>query len=412
MLTDTTCRQARCPTEKNRLRLTDSGGLYLEVAPSGSKRWFWKFYPNGKESRLALGSYPAVSLKAARDARDAAKRLHAEGTNPVHARKVDRLTSAAGQASTFEVVARDLHATKSPEWSATHARQWLRCMEKDLFPWLGSMPIASVTPQMLLTVLQKVEARGVHQLPHDLREFAGQTFRHGIATGRCERNPAADLVGALKRHTVRHAAAIFEPVDVGAMLRAFDAFKGSPYTRVALPLSALLFQRPGNIRAMEWAEIDTAQAMWTIPAEKMKRTKDGKANGRPHFVPLSRQALALLEEVRPLSGHGRYVFPSALTGERCMSENTVRAALRRLGYEADEMTAHGFRAMARTIMVERLDVAPDVIEAQLAHGKSGSLGMAYDRAKYMEQRRQMMQKWADYLDALRDGGDVIALLAA
>jgi len=208
-------------------------------------------------------------------------------------------------------------------------------------------------------------------------------------------------------------AAILEPVQTGELLRAIDAYVGQPVTRAALSLSALVFQRPGNVRAMEWAEVDTDAALWTIPADKMKRTVHGKINGRPHLVPLAPQAVVILKDLRPLTGHGRYVFPSLLTGERCMSENTIRAALRRMGYSNDEMTAHGFRAMARTLMVERLPgIAPDVIEAQLAHGKSGPLGMAYDRAEFMEQRRQMMSAWADYLDRLRDGAQVIPFKTA
>ena len=203
-------------------------------------------------------------------------------------------------------------------------------------------------------------------------------------------------------------AAVLEPAQAGELLRAIDAFSGQPSTRAALALSALLFQRPGNIRAMEWAEIDEAGALWTIPADKMKRTAHDKANGRPHLVPLAPQALAVLADLRPLTGHGRYVFPSLLTGERCMSENTVRGALRRMGYSGDEMMAHGFRSLARTLMIERLTgIDADVIEAQLAHGKSGPLGMAYDRAEFMEQRRAMMETWADYLDRLRTGAQVL-----
>jgi len=354
-----------------------------------------------------------VTLKAARAARDAARKTRQSGTNPVQQRRADKLAKATSSATTFEAVAREFHATKAPAWSASHAGQWLRCMEKDLFPWIGSLPLADVSAPLLRQTLRRVEARGVTQMPHDLREWAGQVFRYGIATGRCERNPAADLIGTLKPHTVKHAAAILEPVAAGALLRAIDAYAGHPYTRAALPLSALLFQRPGNIRAMEWAQIDTDAALWTIPSDKMKRTVHGKTNGRPHLVPLAPQALAILAEIRPLTGHGRYVFPSLLTGDRCMSDNTVRTALRRLGYTNDEMSAHGFRAMARTLIAERLPGIPgEVVEAQLAHGKAGPLGMAYDRAEFMEQRRTMMNAWADYLDRLRDGAQVLPFKAA
>lgn len=412
-LTDTECRQAICPPGANRRRLTDANGLYLEVSPAGSKRWFWKFYPDGKESRLALGSYPDVSLKAARMARDEVRRTRQSGTNPVQQRRADKLARATSNAATFEAVAREFHATKAPGWSESHSKQWLRCVEKDLFPWLGSLPLSAVSAPLLLQTLRRVEARGATQLPHDLREWAGQVFKHGIATGRCERNPASDLIGTLKPHAVKHAAAVLEPTEAGALLRAMDAYAGQSSTRAALVLSALLFQRPGNIRSMEWAEIDTDAALWTIPSAKMKRTVRGKINGRPHLVPLSPQALAILADVRPLTGHGRYVFPGLLTGERCMSDNTIRTALRRMGYNNDEMSAHGFRAMARTLMAERLPGIPaEVVEAQLAHGKAGPLGMAYDRAEFMEQRRAMMKTWADYLDTLRDGAVILPFMAA
>lgn len=414
MLTDPDCRNATCPPDQKRRRLTDAGGLYLEVSPSGSKRWFWKFYPDGKESRLALGSYPAVTLKAARLARDEARKTRQTGVNPVQQRRAEKVTRKTLAANTFEAVARELHAMKADgsTWSATHAAQWLRGLEKDMFPWLGTLPLAEVTAPLLLDTLRRVEKRGAFRTAHDLREYAGQVFRYGIATGRCERNPSADLRGALRPYIEKHMAAVLEPKDAGELLRACLAYQGHPVTRAALIVSALVFQRPGNIRAMEWAEIDAERALWTIPAEKMKRSLDGKTNGRPHFVPLSRQALAVLEELRPLTGHGRYVFPSLLTGERCMSENTIRTALRRMGYTNEDMTAHGFRAMARTLMVEHLGVDADVIEAQLAHGKSGPLGMAYDRAEFMSQRRQMMQAWADYLDTLRDGAKVIPFKTA
>lgn len=413
MLTDADCRNAACPPEAKRRRLTDSAGLYLEVSPAGSKRWFWKFYPDGKESRLALGSYPEMSLKAARLARDEARRIRESGVNPVQARKAERLSASASSATTFEAVAREFHATKASAWSPRYGSRWLERMEKDLFPLLGTLPLADVSAPMLLDALRRVERRGAGETAHTLRQTAGQVLRYGVATGRCDRNPAADLHGTLKPLRVKHMAAVLDPVKAGALMRDIEGYAGQPLTRGALALSALLFQRPGNIRAMEWAEVDTEAALWTIPAAKMKRTVHGKTNGRPHLVPLARQALAILEELRPLSRRGRFVFPSLLTGERCMSENTIRAALRRMGYSNDEMTAHGFRAMARTLIGERLPgIHQDVIEAQLAHGKAGPLGMAYDRAEYMEQRRQMMQAWADYLDRLREGAQVLPFKAA
>lgn len=411
MLTDVDCRNARCPQDKKRHRLTDGAGLYLEVSPSGSKRWFWKFYPQGKESRLALGRYPNLSLKAAREARDEARSTRQSGANPVQRRKVERLAATASSATTFEAVARELHGLKTgTAWGPAHAAQWLRTCEKDLFPRIGALPLADIAAPLLLDALKRVQARGASQQAHDLREYAGQVFRHGIATGRCKGNPAADLIGALRPHVVRSMAAVLDPKRTGELLRAIDGYIGQPTTRAALALSALLFQRPGNMRSMEWTEVDLDAALWSIPAVKMKRRIAGKLNGRPHLVPLPAQAVTILRDLYPLTGHGRFVFPGQRSHDRPMSENTVNAALRYLGYPAEDHSAHGFRAMARTLISERLPgVAPDVIEAQLAHGKSGPLGMAYDRAEYMEERRRLMTEWADYLDRLRDGARVIAL---
>ena len=415
MLTDPDCRNTTCPPDLKRRRLTDGAALYLEVSPTGSKRWFWKFYIGGKESRLALGSYPEVTLKEARTARDAARKTRQAGVNPVHLRRADKLAKATSNNTTFEAVAREFHAVKSSggAWSEDHAAQWFRSLEKDVFPWLGSLPLADVSAPLLLQTLRRVETRHAIRSAHDLREYAGQVFRYGIATGRCERDPAADLRGALRPFVEKHMAAVLEPVQAGELMRAIDAYAGQPTTRAALSLSALLFQRPGNVRMMEWPELDLDGALWTIAAAKMKRTAHGKTNGRPHLVPLAPQAVAILRDLRPMTGHGRYVFPSLLTDARPMSENTIRTALRRMGYGNDEMTAHGFRAMARTLIAERLPgIASDVIEAQLAHGKSGPLGMAYDRAEFMEQRRRMMGTWADYLDRLRDGAQVLPFKVA
>jgi integrase len=281
-------------------------------------------------------------------------------------------------------------------------------MIKDMFPYLGALPLASINAPALLTVVRKAEARGAHETAHTLRQTARQVFRYGIQTGRCDRDPSTDLHGTLKPAVVKHMAAILEPVKVGELMRAIHSYAGQPTTRTALVLSALLFQRPGNIRQMEWTWIDFDNAMLTIPSQDMKRRMHQKINGRPYLVPLAPQALAALAELRPLTGHGRYVFPSLLTGERPMSDNTVNLALRRMDISKEEMTAHGFRATARTLLIERLPgITDDVIEAQLAHGKSGPLGSAYDRAELMEQRRKMMTVWADYLDKLRIGADVI-----
>jgi integrase len=409
LLTDAACRNAACPPEKTRIRLADAGGLYLEVT-AGSKRWFVKYRHGGKEKRLALGPYPLTSLKDARAGRDAARKTRGEGIDPVQARRVTKAANRAASGVTFETVARELFETKASGWSATYAARWLERMDKDLFPHIGTLPLRDITAPVLLDTLRRVERRGAMETAHTLRQTAGQVFRYGIQTGRCDRNPAPDLQGALKPLKVRHMPALLEPAQVGELMRNIEGYSGQPTTRAALLLSALTFQRPGNVRAMEWAEVDLAAAMWTIPSAKMKRTVHGKTNGRPHLVPLASQALTALEEIRPLTGHGTYVFPALTGGAKCMSENTVRVALRRMGYTNDDMTAHGFRAMARTLMVENMhDVSADVIEAQLAHGKSGPLGAAYDRAEFMQQRRALMSRWADYLDRLRDGAKIFRL---
>lgn len=422
MLTDPACKNARCPDGKARVRLADAGGLYLEVAPSGSKRWFWKYRLDRKEKRLALGHYSKpgsraveMSLTAARTEREKARLTLKAGTDPVQRKREGvALERAAASVTSFRGVAEEYHQLKSAPggWSSTHASQWLRTLRQHLFPHVGSLPLPQVSASLLLDALRRVEAAGTIRTAHDIREYAGQVFRFGIATGRASVNPAADLKGALTPFVERNVGAVLEPAKAGELLRAIAAYKGQPTTRAALELSALLFQRPGNMRMMEWSEIDLEGALWVIPAAKMKRTAHGKTNGRPHLVPLASRAVDILRELQPLTGHGRYVFPSLITGEKPMSENTIRVALRRMDYANDEATPHGFRAMARTLIAERLPGIPvDVVEAQLAHGKSGPLGTAYDRAEYMEQRRQMMNAWADYLARLRDGGQVVSINA-
>lgn len=413
MLTDSACKNASCPPEKKRVRLADSGGLYLEVSPSGSKRWFWKYRKAGKEGRLALGTYPAVTLKAAREGRDSARKVHEGGVDPVQSRQAEKLAKAAAGAMTYEKVAREFHALKSPGWSESHASKWLRMNELYLFPHIGSLPIAAIKTPLLLSALRKVEAKGILSTAQDVQQMAGQVFRYSLQLGHCETNPATDLKGALKPHIPRHFAAVLDPGQAGQLLRAIDGYTGQPTTRGALKLAALFFQRPGNIRAMEWSWVDLDKAMLSIPAEQMKRTKHGKVNGKPHLVPLARQAVDVLRAVHLLTGTGRYVFPGARDLKRPMSDGTINAALRRLDFGNDEHVGHGFRAMARTMLAERIPgIDPELVEAQLGHGKRGPLGSAYDRAEYLEQRRQMMQTWADYLDTLRAGAEVIVLKRA
>jgi integrase len=411
-LADTFTRQVKHSGKPTGDKYADGGGLYLLVKASG-KYWRLDYRHADKRKTLALGIYPAVTLAKARQRRDKAKEQLADGIDPSAAKREEKVSQAVAAAGTFEAVAREFHAAKASGWSRQYAARWIERMEKDLFPRIGKLTLPRITAPILLDALRRIEGRGANETAHTLRQTAGQVFRYGVQTGRCERSPVPDLQGALKPVVVKHMAAILEPVKVGELLRAMWDYTGQPATKAALQLSALLFQRPGNIRAMEWAWVNLDGAMLTIPAQSMKRRLHEKINGRPHFVPLPSQALAILKDLQPLTGHGRYVFPSLLTGERPMSENTVNTALRRMGYSRDEITAHGFRSMARTLMVERLPgISADVIEAQLAHGKSGPLGAAYDRAEFMEQRRQMMREWANYLDKLRVGADVIPFPAA
>ncbi len=402
MLTNADCLNATCPPELKRKRLTDGTGLYLEVSPNGAKRWFWKFYPDGKESRLALGSYPDVTLKAARLARDDARKTRQSGVNPVQKRKADNIAKAISNATTFEAVAREFHALKAESWSEGHASKWIRMNELYLFPQVGSLPLSSIKAPTLLAALRKVELKGILSTAQDLQAMAGQVFRYGVQAGRCERNPVTDLRGALKPHIAKNFSAVLDPEEAGALLRAIDGYTGQPATLAALKLSALFFQRPGNIRAMEWAWLDLDGAMLSIPAKDMKSSIHEKTNGKAHLVPLATQAIVVLKAIKPLTGHGRYVFPGARSSDRPMSDGTINAALRRMDYGNDEHVAHGFRAMARTMLAERIEGFPEgMVEAQLGHGKKGPLGSAYDRAEYLGQRRQMMQTWADYLDQLR-----------
>jgi integrase len=390
----------------------DGGGMYLLVNASG-KYWRMDYRFADKRKTLSLGVYPSISLAKARQRRDKAREQLADGIDPSVAKRDEKMARVITAANTFEVVAREFHKSKCDSWSSTYAEKWLRGQEKDLFPYIGRLPLAAITTPILLNTLRRVEARGAIESAHTLRQTAGQVFTYGVQTGRCERNPSADLRGALKPVIVKHMPAILDPFQVGELLRAIDGYSGQPMTRAALGLSALLFQRPGNIRQMQWSWIDFENALLTIPSADMKRSKIQKINGRPHLVPLASQALQYLIELKPLTGHGKYVFPSLRSGERPMSDNTVNAALRRMGFSQDEMSAHGFRATARTLMVERIPgISPDVIEAQLAHGKSGPLGMAYDRAEFLEQRRKMMVEWASYLDKLRVGAEVIHLKGA
>lgn len=424
LLTDKTIRAAlqAAAGEGKARKISDGAGLVLDVRPTGAGWWRLRYWLGGKERMLSLGTYPDTSLAQARVKRDEARRLVAEGQDPSAVRQeakaetqrrqeAERLADAGlPPVGSFEAVAREwLARVHQVKVSPGHAERTRIRLEQDAFPWIGRQAIAEVEAPELLKVLRRVEGRGAIETAHRLKDACGQVFRYGIASGFCSRNPAADLRDALQPVQTRHHAAIVEPGQVGKLLRDMHDYQGHAVTRAALSLSALLLLRPGELRHMEWAWLDLEAAMLTVPAEVMKRRKEDKADGPPHLVPLAAQAVAILSELQALTGAGRYVFPALTSSKRCMSENTVRSALRRLGYGNEDMTAHGFRATARTMIAERLGIGAEVIEAQLAHAVADSLGRAYNRTQYLDQRRAMMQAWADYLDKLRKGADVVPI---
>lgn len=391
-LTATEVKQAK-PTDKVR-KITDGAGLYLQIHPNGAKYWRYDYRYAGKRKTLALGVYPETPLKEAREKHQAAREKLGRGIDPSEERKVEKFTRHLAAAESFEAVAREWFNTKMHTRSKSHQDRTMRALEKDLFPVLGNRPIKNITAPELLGALRRIEDRGAVETAHRTKQTAGQVFRYAVATGRAERDPSGDLKGALKNPSKKHLAAITDPSSVGQLLKAIDGFQGTAVVRAALRISPLLFQRPGEIRAMEWSEIDWEANRWEIPADKMKMRQ-------PHIVPLSRQAAEILQELHPLTGRGKYVFPSARGASRCLSENGVRTALRTLGYDNDTMTPHGFRAMARTLLDEVLGFRVDWIEHQLAHAVRDPNGRAYNRAAHLEGRTKMMQAWADYLDQLR-----------
>lgn len=399
-LSDVAIRKAK-PADKPS-RMFDGGGLYLEIAPSGGKLWRLKYRYGGKEKRLAIGTYPEISLLEARNRREAARKLLANGSDPADAKKAQKAARLDREANSFEVVAREWFVKFSPTWTDSHGDRIIRRLERDVFPWIGGRAIAEVKAPELLECLRRIEKRGALETAHRALQNCGQVFRYGVATGRAERDISSDLRGALPPVKPSHHAALTEPKKIGELLRAIDSYAGSLVTKCAMQLAPLVFLRPGELRNAEWVEIDLDKGEWNIPAEKMKMRQ-------PHLVPLASQAAAILREVRALTGQGRYVFPSARTGERPMSNNAVLAALRRMGYDKEEMSGHGFRAMARTILDEVLGVRPDYIEHQLAHAVRDPNGRAYNRTAHVAERRKMMQQWADYLEKLKTGAEVILL---
>ena len=398
-LTDTKVRNAK-PKVKQ-FKIFDGDGLFLLVSPAGGKWWRFKYRFGGKEKLLSLGTYPEVSLAQARERHNRVRQQVAAGIDPSLARKAKKSAKGLDENS-FESVAREWHLKFSPTWTPGHATTIRRRLENDVLPFIGARPILEVQAPELLKVLQRIESRGALETAHRIRTICSQVFRYAVATGRAERDSAADLRGALPPVNHRHLSAITDPGKAAGLLRAIDGYEGSFVVKCALRLAPLLFVRPGELRHMEWEEIDLEAAEWNIPVTKMKTRQ-------PHLVPLSRQALEILRELQPLTGNGRYVFPSFRSSNRPMSDNAVLAALRSMGFEKSEMSGHGFRAMARTILDEVLQEKPDLIEHQLAHVVRDPLGRAYNRTTHLPARRKMMQTWADYLDELKAGAKVSPL---
>jgi integrase len=382
------------------IKLSDGGGLQLWITPDGAKRWRFSYRFGRAQMTLAVGVYPATGLRDARDAREEARKLLAGGVDPSLKRKLDKAAKVAASANTFDAIASELLEKKRREAKADRTLEKLEWLLSLARPTLGPRPVAEITAPEVLSVLRVVEVRGRHETAKRLRATIGQVFRYAVATGRADNDPTGALRGALTAPIVRHRAAIIEPKSFGGLLRAISEYNGAPETRAALELLALTFVRPGELRAAEWAEIDLDAAVWAISAEKMKMR-------RPHRVPLAPRAVAILRELHAITGHGKFLFPSVRSAARCMSENTVNAALRRLGFEKDEMTGHGFRSAASSMLNESGLWHADAIERQLAHVDNDSVRRAYARADFWEERIRMMAWWADYCEEMRGGSVVI-----
>jgi integrase len=398
-LTNTEIRNAK-PSEKP-IKLFDGGGLFLLIAPAGGKWWRLKYRFGGKEKLLSFGTYPEVSLSEAREKRDQARKLLAADVDPGENRKAQKAAKTDSHANSFEVIAREWFGKFSPNWVASHSDKIIRRLERDVFPWIGKQPISDITAPVLLATMRRIENRGAIETAHRALQNCSQVFRYAIATGRATRDPGADLRGALPPSKGKHHASITDPKAIGELLRAIVGYQGSLITKCALQLAPLFFVRPGELRKAEWAEFNFVTAEWRIPAERMKMREQ-------HIVPLSAQAIAILKELQPLTGSGRYVFPGARTNGRPMSENTVNAGLRRLGYGSDQMTGHGFRSMASTLLNEQ-GWNRDAIERQLAHAERDTIRAAYNYAEHLPERRKMMQAWSNFLDELTLGAQVIPL---
>lgn len=413
-LTDTAIRNAKSADRP--AKLFDERGLFLIVTPSGGKWWRFRYKFDGKEKLLSLGVYPDVPLasrvikdeetgttrkiKGARELRDEARELLAQGIDPGENRKAQKATKQNRAANSFEVVAREWYSKYRPSWSEAHGERIIRRLERDVFPWIGGRPIADVTAPELLVVIRRIESRGALETAHRALANCGQVFRYAVATARAERDLSGDLRSALPPVKGEHFAAVTEPKQVGQLLRTLDGYEGTFIVACALRLAPLVFVRPGELRKAEWADINLDAAEWRYTVTK---------TGTPHIVPLATQAVSILRELYALTGRSRFVFPGARSNVRPMSDNAILAAMRRLGISKDEMSGHGFRAMARTILDEVLGFRPDLIEHQLAHAVRDPNGRVYNRTAHLPERRKMMQQWADYLDKLKAGAEVVRL---
>lgn len=389
-LKDINVRNAK-PREKQ-YKLFDERGLFLIITPKGKKWWRFRYSFDGKEKLLSFGTYPDVSLEKARERRENARKLVADNVDPGEQRKAQKATKQERLANSFEVVAREWYGKYAPTWVKSHRERILRRFERDIFPWLGEKPIADITPPDLLAVIRRIEARGALETAHRALASCGKVFRYAIATSRATRDPSGDLRGALPPAKGEHFAAVTEPKQVAELLRTLEGYQGTLAVSCALRLAPLLFVRPGELRKAEWKDFDLEAAEWRYIVTK---------TNTPHIVPLAKQSITILRELHALTGTGRYVFPGARSSARPMSDNAILAAMRRLGISKDEMSGHGFRAMARTILDEVLGESPDLIEHQLAHAVRDPNGRAYNRTKHLPERHKMMQRWADYLDELK-----------
>ncbi|MER2539911.1 MAG: integrase arm-type DNA-binding domain-containing protein [Azonexus sp.] len=398
-LTDTAIRNTKLTDKPT--RLTDEGGLYLLLSPNGSRWWRFDYRFGGKRKTLSMGIYPDVGLKDARIKRDEARKLLAAGGDPGEHRKAQKATKTERAANSFEVICREWLEQRKDTVEPAQTAKTLARMEKDVFPWIGGKAISEITAPDVLSVMRRMDERGARYSAHRVRSEISRAMRYAIATGRAERDPCPDLRGAIPPAKETHFASITDPKEVGGLLRAIDGFSGTFVVKSALLLAPLLFTRPGELRKAEWSSFDLDKSDWRYFINKTKTE---------HLVPLATQAVTILRELHALTGHGRYVFPGARGNERPMSDAAVNAALRRMGYDTkEEITGHGFRAMARTILHEELHIKPEVIEHQLAHTVPDALGTAYNRTKFLKERKAMMQLWADYLDKLKAGAVVISL---